>query len=88
MVPYADQINHENVNVNYDCLDPITGISIMSIEEKEEKAKKEEDAKQEKKKEFLVTLKNDLEDLNKEFAANGIQGSLAPGENSTNTWRI
>ena len=32
MVPYADQINHENVQVNYDCLDPITGEELMTNE--------------------------------------------------------
>jgi len=64
MVPFADQINHENVTVNYDCLDPTTGESLMSAEEKAEKMRKEEEEKANKKKEFLVTLKNDLEDLN------------------------
>ena len=88
MVPFADQINHENVTVNYDCLDPITGESLMSAEEKAEKARQEEEAKQNKKKEFLVTLKNDLEDLNQQFQGHGMQPSIAPGENSSNTWRI
>jgi hypothetical protein len=37
MVPFADQINHENVGVNYDCFDRLTGKSIMTREEIEEK---------------------------------------------------
>jgi len=34
MVPWADQINHENVNVNYDCLDAETGERLMTWDEK------------------------------------------------------
>jgi hypothetical protein len=41
MVPFADQINHENVDVNYDCLDSKTGISLTTEEEKEEKRRQE-----------------------------------------------
>lgn len=63
MVPFADQINHENVTVNYDCLDPVSGESLMSAEEKAEKRRQEEEANSNKKKEFLTDLKNDLEDL-------------------------
>ncbi len=33
MVPFADQLNHENVDVNYDCLDVKTRESFLSIEE-------------------------------------------------------
>ena len=34
MVPWCDQINHENVNVGYDCLDPETGEPLLNAEEK------------------------------------------------------
>ena len=40
MVPFADQINHENVDVNYDCFDRLTGKSIMTKEEIEERQRK------------------------------------------------
>ena len=43
MVPFADQINHENVDTNYDCLDSVTGISFVSRDELDERRTKEED---------------------------------------------
>lgn len=45
MVPWCDQINHENVNVNYDCLDPVTGEPLLNAEEKLEQLRRDEDAK-------------------------------------------
>lgn len=33
MIPFADQINHENVNVTYDCKDPTTGEYFPSQEQ-------------------------------------------------------
>jgi hypothetical protein len=39
MVPYADQLNHENVDVNYDCLDPVSRKSYLSKEELEARRK-------------------------------------------------
>jgi hypothetical protein len=85
MVPFADQINHENVNVNYDCLDPKTGESLMSKEEQMQKMKQEEMEKEMKKKEFLSDLKNDLQSLsdkvNEHFGVTGVPSS-------DNTWRI
>ena len=91
MVPFADQINHENVTTNYDCLDPETGQTLMSAEEKAERARKEEEEKHEKTQEFLSTLKNDLESLNQKMIENGMQTSV-PEDNQTpntqNTWVI
>ena len=60
MVPFADQINHENVDVNYDCLDTKTGISLTTEEEKEEKRRQEALELHTKQKQFLVDLKDDL----------------------------
>ena len=60
MVPFADQINHENVDVNYDCLDSKTGISLSTEEEKEEKRRQEALELQNKQKQFLINLKDDL----------------------------
>jgi len=63
MVPFADQINHENVDVNYDCLNPETGESLMSAEELEKKRMDEADKEQAKKREFLKSLSNDLNEI-------------------------
>lgn len=41
MVPFADQINHENVNVFYDCHDPVTGETCVSIDERKAREAKE-----------------------------------------------
>lgn len=63
MVPFADQLNHENINVNYDCLDPATGQSYVSKEELQQRRIKEDEDKAKDKKEFLNDLKNDLVDI-------------------------
>ena len=42
MIPYADFINHENVNIEYDYLDKETGQSIKSEDEETKQLKKEE----------------------------------------------
>ncbi len=63
MVPFADQLNHENINVNYDCLDPATGQSYVSKEELQQRRKKEDEDKAKDKKEFLNDLKNDLVEI-------------------------
>ena len=81
MVPYADQINHENVCVNYDCLDQVTGEVLLTAEEKNEKARKEVEKKEEDKKKFLSGLKDDLEQLSAK-----VEGYPRPSEE--NTWRI
>jgi hypothetical protein len=33
MIPYAEFINHENVDVMYDYLDPITGVTLTNRRE-------------------------------------------------------
>lgn len=63
MVPFADQINHENVCTNYDCLDPETGETLMTQEQVEQKRREEERKKEEEQKQFLNNLRQDLEDL-------------------------
>ena len=35
MVPFADQLNHENIDTHYDCLNPETGESFVTKEEME-----------------------------------------------------
>lgn len=67
MVPYADQLNHENVDVNYDCLDPVSRKSYLSKEELEARRKQEEEDAQNKRKEFLTDLKKDLDEMAKEL---------------------
>ena len=42
MVPFADQINHENVCTNYDCLDPETGETLMTEAQRDQKRREEE----------------------------------------------
>jgi hypothetical protein len=86
MVPFADQINHENVDVNYDCLDPKTGISLTSEAEKEEKRRQEAQALHNKQKEFLVTLKDDLTGITDMIQQERDGHANAPNE--SNTWRI
>ena len=86
MVPFADQINHENVDVNYDCLDPKTGISLTTEEEKEEKRRKEAMEAHNKQKEFLVKLKDDLTGISDMIEQEQKQQLEAPNE--SNTWRI
>jgi hypothetical protein len=44
MVPFADQLNHENVDVHYDCIDPKSGESFLN---KEEQAMREQQRIQE-----------------------------------------
>ena len=80
MVPFADQINHENVDVNYDCFDKLTGKSIMTREEIEEKQRRASQEQVNKQKDFLVDLKNDLETISKTM--------IREGPNEHNTWRI
>jgi len=63
MVPFADQLNHENVNVNYDCLDIVSKKSFLSKEELEARKKQEEEELQKQRKGFLAELKNDLDDM-------------------------
>ena len=86
MVPFADQINHENVTVNYDCLDPATGETLMSMEEKVEKRRLEEESIANKKKGFLTDLKNDLEELSEQMTKHGMIDPKKASEH--NTWRI
>jgi len=69
MVPFADQLNHENVDVNYDALDPDTGKSLMTKEEVEARRIKEEEEKQNQTKNFLDDLKNDLQDMTNQLRA-------------------
>lgn len=76
MVPWCDQINHENVNVNYDCLDSKTGEPLLNAEEKHEKLKRDAAKNQDKSNKFLDDLKNDLVVLGDECS------------NKTNTIRI
>jgi hypothetical protein len=61
MVPFADQINHENVDVNYDCYDGKTGQSILSKEEKEQKEAEANKETHKKQQEFFTELKQDLQ---------------------------
>jgi hypothetical protein len=67
MVPFADQFNHENVDVGYDCLDSKTGESLLSKDELEEKRRKEVEQKRKKEQEFLKDLRQDLESMKKKL---------------------
>ena len=60
MVPFADQINHENVNVYYDCHDPVTGETCVSVEERRAREAKEASDKKEERAKYLETLSTDL----------------------------
>ena len=51
MVPFADQLNHENVDVHYDCVDPKTGETFLNDEEiamREQQKAQEELARKQK----------------------------------------
>ena len=89
MVPWADQINHENVNVNYDCLDAETGERLMTWDEKLEVARQEELKKADSKGQFLTDLKNDLQELSNKFdKKTGQIVQVGTGPNEANTIRI
>lgn len=60
MVPFADQINHENVNVFYDCHDPVTGATCVSVDEKRAREAKEAAEKKEERTKYLEALSTDL----------------------------
>lgn len=60
MVPFADQLNHENVNVYYDCHDQVTGESCVSQEERRAREAKEHAAKKEERAKYLENLSTDL----------------------------
>jgi len=60
MVPFADQLNHENVNVYYDCHDQVTGESCVSQEERRAREAKELAAKKEERAKYLENLSTDL----------------------------
>lgn len=70
MVPWCDQINHENVNVCYDCLDSKSGEPLLNAEEKLEKLKREEGNNKDKNNKFLTDLKNDLVELGNKCQSN------------------
>lgn len=89
MVPWADQINHENVNVNYDCLDAKTGERLMTWDEKLELQRQEELKKEDSKGRFLTDLKNDLQELSNKFdKKTGQIVQVGSGPNEHNTIRI
>lgn len=91
MVPFADQVNHENVDVNYDCLDQETGESLLTKAEKELMRKKEEEDKKQKRTNFLLDLKDDLVDMSDEIQKNYVQTLAEEGQtlpSDKNTWRI
>jgi hypothetical protein len=60
MVPFADQLNHENVNVFYDCHDPVSGATCISIDERKAREAKAAAEKKEERAKFLDTLSTDL----------------------------
>jgi len=89
MVPWCDQINHENVNVNYDCLDAKTGERLMTWDEKLEVQRQEELKKEDSKGRFLTDLKNDLQELSNQFdKTTGQIIQVGSGPNEHNTIRI
>ena len=60
MVPYADFLNHENVDTCFDCVDA-EGNSVGIKEENKTKAEQEEERKSNQgKRDFLNTMKTDL----------------------------
>ena len=80
MVPFADQINHENTDVNYDCFEKGTNKSILTKEQIAENHRKVNQESINKQKEFLTELKNDLQTIS--------ESMMQEGPNEGNTWRI
>ena len=68
MIPYAEFINHENVNVQYDYIDK-EGKSIEYMEEKKKEGKEEKLMRMLKQKLFLEDLKSDLHKMESEIRA-------------------
>ena len=64
MVPYADFINHENVDTGFDCIDK-DGKTIGAIEDEEKKAMTEEEEKRDagERRDFIRRMKTDLLEL-------------------------
>ena len=68
MIPYAEFINHENVNVQYDYIDK-EGKSIEYKEEKKKEDKEEKLMRMLRQKLFLEDLKSDLQKMESEIRA-------------------
>ena len=75
MVPFADQINHENVNVFYDCHDPVTGATCVSVDERKAREAKEAAEKKEERTKYLEALTTDLVAIADDLDAKEKEGS-------------
>lgn len=68
MIPFADQINHENVNVTYDCRDPITGVYFPSSEQLEKMDEAVRKDKQSSKEQQLIKdFREEMTDMNQQL---------------------
>ena len=66
MVPYADFLNHENIDTNFDCQDEFgKSIELPKTKKQNEKEAKDEitRAEIEEKKEFMRNIKTELLDV-------------------------
>lgn len=82
MVPFADQLNHENVNVAYDCHDPATGKSFVSADEKKAREAADLANKKQERTNYLKELTSDLTNI----ADN--MNVLYKDIDENNVWRI
>lgn len=64
MVPFADLINHENVNSSYDCRDQKSGEYIQPNEEEKMLQEKEKKKQEDEEKKYFNDLKDDIIQLN------------------------
>ena len=64
MVPYADYLNHENVDTTFDCVDKF-GLSVGIVEESVKTGEElvHEQKSSQRKRDFLNTMKTDLLEL-------------------------
>lgn len=64
MVPYADFLNHENVDTTFDCVDENgKSIGIKDDDKKTEEEKEYERKSSQRKRDFLNNMKTDLLEL-------------------------
>mmetsp|Transcript_26956 Transcript_26956/g.36030 ORF Transcript_26956/g.36030 Transcript_26956/m.36030 type:complete len:105 (+) Transcript_26956:265-579(+) len=64
MVPYADYLNHENVDTCFDCVDADgKSLGIKDDDKKTEKEKERERKSSQSKRDFLNTMRTDLLEL-------------------------
>jgi len=89
MVPYADFVNHENVDTGFDCLDMQGNSLEIPQEEKDKKNDAESGRVTEEQKDFLTHLKTDLLEMEVDLRRQMLQeGHVTQTEEAKNDQEI